>query len=173
MPKSRWCTRALKLDVINKHLLKIKQEYNLIQYIGIAFDEQNRAKLDDPNFRYPLIDWEWTEKDALNYCFEKGYDFGNLYTYFDRVSCWCCPLQPLKSARSLRKNFPDLWKQLIQMQEKVPRIDFKDNWSVQNLDIRFAFEEERLKNGLSITNREFFRQLKGVLNSSVNRQIES
>ena len=58
-PRSRWCTGILKTRVINAHLKKLKEEYTVIEYVGIAADETKRIK--DKN--YPLVEWGMTEKD--------------------------------------------------------------------------------------------------------------
>jgi len=157
----RWCTSELKTKVINRYIKNLKRSYNIVQYIGIAADEENRVK----DLNYPLIEWGWTESDCLKYCYEKGFDFGGLYEIFHRVSCWCCPLQSLEELRQLRKHFPDLWQQLQEWQLKTWR-KFRADFSVQELEIRFQFEEERTAKGLSTSgrNKEFRAKLKRRLN---------
>lgn len=157
----RWCTSKLKTDVIERFIRNLKNSYTVIQYVGIAADEENRVK----NLNYPLIDWGMTEADCLKYCYEKGFDFGGLYKIFHRVSCWCCPLQSLEELRQLRKHFPDLWQQLQEWQLKTWR-KFRADFSVQELEIRFQLEEERTEKGLSISghNKEFRAELKRRLN---------
>lgn len=83
-PLSRWCTSRLKTDVISAHLRTLKQNFELVQYIGIAADETKRIK----DCCYPLVEWGMTEKDCLAYCYERGFDWGGLYEIFNRVSCW-------------------------------------------------------------------------------------
>lgn len=84
----RWCTKALKTQVLDRYYKKLSGT-NIQEYVGIAFDEKERCK--DKN--YPLVDWGITEKQALEYCYSKGFDWDGLYERFDRVSCWCCPLK--------------------------------------------------------------------------------
>lgn len=153
--RNRWCTSVLKVRVINKYLAALRKKYEVLQYIGIAADEPKRIK----EHCYPLVEWGMTERDCLNYCYVRGYDWSGLYGLFDRVSCWCCPLQPLNELRILRRKFPELWQQLLEWQSKTWR-DFKSDYSVEELEIRFAFEEERLKNGQKIKGKDFFRELK-------------
>lgn len=157
-PRNRWCTGTLKIQVINKYLKGLQAEHEVIQYIGIAADEPKRIR----EYRYPLVEWGMTEKDCLAYCYARGYDWEGLYDIFDRVSCWCCPLQPLQELRILRKKFPKLWEQLLDWQTKTWR-KFKEDFTVQELEVRFQFEEERLLQGKSIRNREFFKELKKKL----------
>lgn len=153
--RSRWCTAVLKVRVIDKYLRDLKKQYEVIQYIGIAADEEKRIR----EHRYPLVEWGMTEKECLEYCYSRGYDWEGLYSIFRRVSCWCCPLQPLSELRLLRKHFPELWDKLLEWQNRTWR-KFKSEYSVQELEIRFQFEEERIQQGLSISNKEFFQELK-------------
>lgn len=81
---------------------------------------------------------------------------------FSRVSCWCCPLQPLSELRILRSKFPDLWKELRDMEKRAWN-NIKSTYSVEELEIRFAFEDERIARGESITSAEFYRKLKLLL----------
>ena len=132
--RKRWCTAHFKRDAIKKHLAGRE---NVIHYIGIAADEQQRVK----DKRYPLVEWRWTEADALKYCYDKGFDWGGLYKIFRRVSCWCCPLQRISECRKLRKHFPELWETLRRWDNATWQT-FKPGWTVDELDARFAREEE-------------------------------
>ena len=158
----RWCTKDLKIRVIANYLKSLNEKYSVIQLIGLAADEQYRLEREhnqNPNHRHPLADWGWTEADCLKYCYDHGFDWGGLYELFKGVSCWCCPLQPLDELRKLRKHFPDLWNRLILMDRTTWR-QFRTDYSVDQLEIRFQFEEERLAQGLPINTREFHRALK-------------
>jgi len=157
-PRMRWCTSRLKTNVINAYLRPLKKQYEFVHYVGIAADEAERVK--DKN--YPLVEWGITEKQALKYCYAKGFDFGGLYKLFDRVSCWCCPLQGLAELRVLRTSFPNFWAQLREWEKRSWR-KFRADYSVEQLERRFVFEEERLTAGLSINNRDFFNTLKAIL----------
>ena len=166
--KNRWCTGELKIKIVDEYFENLARERNLIQVLGIAADEQDRLQRDNQlqgNKRFPLVEWEWTEKDCLEYCYSKGYDWDGLYEIFDRVSCWCCPLQPLEELRRLRTHFPELWEELRDMDRRT-WMQFKSDYSVEDLEIRFQFEEERLKQGLSIRNKEFFTQLRKLLSAA-------
>lgn len=149
--RARWCTRTLKTDPINKY---IKDNYNgedVKQYIGIAYDEPKRHKNIPANVQHPLYDWQITEKQALEYCYAKGFTWGGLYEIFNRVSCWLCPLQGIGELRKLRKHFPELWGKLLYWDEQT-RTDFKIGCSVKELEERFAREDriEKLKAEIEI-----------------------
>lgn len=152
--RSRWCTSELKTRVISGYLKDLKREYDVIEYVGIAADEPSRIK----NLRYPLYEWGITEAKALEYCYSKGFDFGGLYKLFNRASCWCCPLQGLKALRTLHDHFPDLWQQLKIWDAQTCR-QFRADYSVAELEARFAFEDARVKAGLPLRGKEFYESL--------------
>jgi 3'-phosphoadenosine 5'-phosphosulfate sulfotransferase (PAPS reductase)/FAD synthetase len=135
-PLSRWCTKYFKQSQISMYL-RDRKSHHLMQYVGIAADEPKRIK----DLNYPLVDWGWTEADCLNYCKEKGFDWGGLYDIFKRVSCWCCPLQSLDGCRKLRHHFPDLWQTLLDWQHKTWR-KFRADYSVDDLEQKFQKEEQ-------------------------------
>ena len=164
-PITRWCTGELKRDVVRRYLSKLRKTHNIIQCIGLAADEGYRLERKNNqniNHRHPLLEWGWVEADCLKYCYDRGYDWEGLYEIFKRVSCWCCPLRGLEELRKLWKCFPDLWDQLKNMDSRAWN-QFRADYSVRDLELRFQFEEERLAQGQSITNRDFHNQLKMVL----------
>lgn len=145
--KVRWCTGQLKTHLIAKEVNRLKKEKNALHYIGIAADEANRCK-DDPNHRYPLVEWGITEAQALQICYDRGFDFGGLYKIYHRASCWCCPLQRIGELRKLRHHHPELWARLWDMDNRARAQfgagslgQFKERWSIEQLDARFAREE--------------------------------
>jgi len=145
--KVRWCTGQLKTHLISKEVNRLKKEKNALHYVGIAFDEAWRCK-DDPQKRYPLVEWGVTEAQALQICYDHGFDFGGLYEIYHRASCWCCPLQRIENLRNLRSHHPELWARLLEMDNRAramfgpgPLGQFKKDWSVERLEERFAQEE--------------------------------
>jgi 3'-phosphoadenosine 5'-phosphosulfate sulfotransferase (PAPS reductase)/FAD synthetase len=129
----RWCTGALKRDVVKKYL----RGKTVTEYHGIARDEPNRIKHNPGrNIQYPLYEWEITEAQALQYCYDRGFTWDGLYQQFRRVSCWCCPLQPLNELYSLYINYPELWVQLMEM-NKYSKYSFKQDYTLDELNERF------------------------------------
>lgn len=112
----RWCTRE-KVRAINGYLDTVE---NVVSCVGIAADEAHRVKVNSKYpCRYPLIEMDIDEKAALQYCLEKGFDFGGMYGVFDRVSCFCCPLQRVGSLKKLRKHFPAEWEKMLEMENRL------------------------------------------------------
>jgi len=138
----RWCTGDLKRDVMKKYLSKQKH----FLYQGIAFDELHRSKKnkDGRNHKYPLIEWEITEKMALEYCYSKGFYWDGLYEKFSRVSCYCCPLQPLDELYKIYNEFPELWADIVKM-DKTSYRQFRSDYSIANLERKFKGKQEQIK----------------------------
>ena len=164
-PKMRWCTDRLKTRPRTKFLREYRNEYNIIEYVGIAADEEYRLRRkinDRENKRYPLVDWGMTEADCLKYCYDRGFDWGGLYEKFSRVSCWCCPLQSLPELRVLYHEFPDLWQKLKEMDSRTYG-QFRIDYSVIDLEKRFDLEDEWRAAGREPRGKAFFTELKNVL----------
>jgi 3'-phosphoadenosine 5'-phosphosulfate sulfotransferase (PAPS reductase)/FAD synthetase len=140
---NRWCTR-LKTRAIKKYVDSIDGEK--IEYIGIAYDEKDRAYKNLPKDRkpenvfYPLIDWKITESMALEYCYNKGFDWGGLYENFQRLSCFCCPLSKIGELRNIFFNYPELWNKIKQMDDKSYR-KFLGNYTIKELEEKFKYEK--------------------------------
>ena len=114
---NRWCTKHFKIEPVKKYLQDVP-EHTL--YIGIAADEPKRHQNIPANVQHPLYDWGITEKQALEYCYSKGFDFGGLYQKFNRLGCWCCPLQRISDLRKVRRYYPELWAEILRMDKKAP-----------------------------------------------------
>ena len=164
----RWCTWALKVRMIQEfsNTLSTKPYH----YIGFAADETKRLQRKQnqhPLKRYPLVDWEIAEAQALEGCYRAGYTWDGLYEDFSRVSCWCCPLQSLKELRILRVRYPELWAELRRLDDKAiaqfgrdnPFGQFREKESVRMLELRFDFEQEWAAHGWSTRSKAFYRAL--------------
>jgi len=138
----RWCTRekGQTLDAYCK---------NTVRYIGIAADEawrKNSLNLLQMSgtFLYPLVDWDMTEYDCLKYCYARGFKWGGLYNYFSRVSCFCCPLQPIPNLKILYQYFPEQWNKMLDWGTKIGLHNrgFIRNKKIHEYDERFRKELE-------------------------------
>lgn len=159
----RWCTRE-KFVVFDKFMSTFT---NPVRLVGFAADEQHRTESTEQKkrrakgqlFRYPLIEYGLVEEDALHLCYRYGIDWGGLYETFrapggrtPRLSCWCCPHQPLSSLRVVRAQFPQYWARMLEMDAASPQRIFKGQTkdgtavSVHDLDARFAAEDLKASN---------------------------
>lgn len=114
----RWGT-SKKLQLLNKHCK------DHCQLVGVAFDELHRVK-NEKNKKYPLVDLKMTEKDCLEYCYSKGFNWNEngveLYDILDRVSCWCCANKNLKELENYQKYLPEYWNKILELQSKTNRL---------------------------------------------------
>lgn len=142
----RWCTGQLKTHLVNKEVNRLKADKAALHYVGVAADEAKRCK----NDIYPLVMWGITEADALQICYDRGFDFGGLYKIYNRASCWCCPFQRIGELRKLRRHHPELWARLMELDKRAiaqfgagPLGQFRKDWTVAQLEARFAEEERK------------------------------
>ena len=143
--RCRWGTRD-KISIIRKYL-----RGDVTEYVGIAFDETHRYEKEwRENKKLPLVQWEMTEKDCLEYCYERGYfwveDTCNgpvrLYNILDRVSCWCCCNKNLKELKNIYLYLPEYWAELERLQTKTFRPMKGEGKSVFELRERFEKGQE-------------------------------
>jgi len=137
----RWCTRekAGTIEYYQKPII------NAVSCIGYAADEEGRIKDNSKTpKRYPLVEWGITEAEALQYCYYLGYHWNGLYKHFRRVSCYCCPLQRIGDLRILRKEYPELWAKMLDMDQARPEHNrgFMKYKTVLDFERRF-FDEDR------------------------------
>lgn len=173
-----WCGGTCRWGTTdkNKAMDRYAEERDAIVLVGIASDEAHRLDKEiKPYKRHPLIDWGMTEADCLAYCYNLGYEWREggaktpdgtvrLYDILDRVSCWCCTNKNIKELRNIYHYLPDYWERLKDLQRRTCRPMKGETKSVFDMEVRFVLEDERKAAGLSITNREFFRQLAERLN---------
>lgn len=133
--RCRWGTTE-KLKAIEKYC---KGHY---EYVGIAIDEPLRLKKERKgNKLFPLAEWKMTEKDCLEYCYSKGFEWLEdgieLYSILDRVSCWCCANKNLKELKNYYKHLPKYWNKLKELQSKTERPMKYNKYTVYDLEERF------------------------------------
>ena len=132
--RCRWGT-SLKKKAIDNYCK------GSFQYVGIAFDEINRADTAHKQGKLtPLVDWKMTEKDCLNLCYTHGISFLEdglfLYDILDRVSCWCCSNKNIKELKNYYKFLPYYWCRLRLLQSKTDR-PFRNGKTVYDLEKDF------------------------------------
>ena len=161
--KGRWCT-AEKVTRIAQYLNQVKEKESvMIECIGYAADEAKRAlKMQESDAKewpvYPLIDENMVEKDALSYAYSHGFFWGDsapegLYASFDRVSCFCCPLQNQKELEILRTEYPEYWNRMLDMEKQIigrpdQIIGFQGEKKLSDIDQEMASAENEELNSI-------------------------
>jgi len=116
-----WYQREAKVVPMTKE----QKGYDSI-LIGYAKGEEKRC-MKDKKFRYPLIEWGWTEQDCINYLEKKGV-LNPLYKKFKRLGCWICHKQNKESLKVLKRDYPALWNILLQL-NKLDEKGFRPNFN--------------------------------------------
>lgn len=137
--RCRWGTTE-KNKTIEKYL---KENYgeDYKEYIGIAADEIERIDRERNEHKLlPLVDWKMTEKDCLEYCYSKGFEWKEncvlgsikLYNILDRVSCWCCANKNKKELENMRIYLPEYYLKYIDLLKRIKANNKKRNSSRQS-----------------------------------------
>lgn len=141
-----YCGGACRWHTFKKQAICNKYTKEAIVYIGIACDEERRIRKIDPNKRAPLVEWNMSEQDCLEYCHARGLfweeDGIELYSILDRVSCWCCRNKNLKELKNIYMYLPRYWKMLKGLQDKIDSPMKGEGKSVFELEDRFKKEIE-------------------------------
>ena len=119
LKQARWCT-ARKVLCLENHC-KQYAPYN--SFIGYAHTERDRAFTDyntsRDNLYFPLITYHWGPRINLRKCLDYGFYGDFLYTHTHRTSCYCCPLQDLRTLRNIKLYRPELFSRMLQMDDKA------------------------------------------------------
>ena len=130
-----YCCRELKIYPMRD----LQPTKDNIVYLGIAKGEEKRIQK-NPNLKYPLLDWGWTEEKCLQYLKDKGLE-NPLYKHFKRTGCWLCPKQSQKSLKSLYLHYPAMWKHLKKLEHDSPHgfhpdytlVELENKWNNKKL----------------------------------------
>lgn len=183
----RWGT-ANKTKAIKDFYKQLGDE-KVYEYIGIAIDEPLRLPdnedyqivLENKIKSYPLAQWNMTEQDCLDYCYQHGYEwleyeqelngYIRLYDILPRVSCWCCRNKNLNELRNYYHYLPTYWDRLKEIQKRLSHDPMKkSSGSVFDLEVRFQLEDEWINSGREkeIKSKKFFEELRKVVKSSAS-----
>lgn len=164
-----WCGGACRWGTTEKQKALDKyaeQNPDSTVYIGIATDETARLEKERAKYkRFPLDERGITEAECLKGCYEAGFYWDGMYEHLDRLSCKFCTNKNLKELRNIRTFYPIVWEELKYYQSRTDRPYKGKGQSVFDLEKRFELEEERLAKGLSITNRDFYKELKKAVHN--------
>lgn len=146
-PSNRWCTgikNNTMFKYINKKYPKIMKTYN----IGYCSNETERYNNNLGKFykvKYPLVEYGITNDDALELCYNYGFDFGGLYENHSHINCWLCPLQRNSELEWLYNNDIDKWNYLIKLQ-RLTYGTFNNNHTIYDIEKKFWLNNhDRLK----------------------------
>ena len=158
----RWCTEVKKESmrkwIKNKYHPDSYPNEEIVQYIGYCADEEKRTnnKL-FPQYKseFPLVDAGITTKDALEMCYDYGFDFGGIYEHHSHLNCWMCPLQRVNELQYLFENEPELWDELRRMQLNTNGY-YRAGETVFDLDKKFWLRKsDELKQKMLLARKKY------------------
>ncbi|MDO8803984.1 MAG: phosphoadenosine phosphosulfate reductase family protein [Elusimicrobiota bacterium] len=110
-PRTRWCTRMLKLRPFEDYI----GNDPVILYVGIRADEPNRTGYvsTKPNIKpkFPFVEDGIVHKDVLRILNDSGLGLPEYYSWRSRSGCYFCFFQQRREWVGLLERHPDLyWK---------------------------------------------------------------
>lgn len=93
---------------------------NVSQYVGIAYDEQERLmRMEGTNQISLLAKYGYTEAKATKLCVQRGM-YSPCYDFADRNGCWFCPNCKDREWAHLIFNHEELFDKLIALENEHP-----------------------------------------------------
>ena len=110
-PRTRWCTRMLKLRPFEEYI----GDDPVYLYVGIRADEPSRTGYisTKPNIkpRFPFVEGGVTHRDVLRLLNNSGLGLPEYYTWRSRSGCYFCFFQQRREWIGLLEKHPNLyWK---------------------------------------------------------------
>lgn len=137
--------RDCKLPPINKYKMSLKGQ-DVVQYIGIAKDEQDRLVRLDGKQKVSLLDkYGFDEADARELCKKHGL-LSPIYEFTDRGGCFFCPNAKEKELRHLYDHHPDLWHLLLECQKAPNKCSelFNRTMRFDEIDYNFRMDDAQI-----------------------------
>ncbi len=140
-PRSRWCTRVLKIAPFERYV----GEHNTFNYIGIRADEDRDGykpkkppKLSErPNIVpvYPFKDDGIQLADVKRILEESGLGLPKYYEWRSRSGCYFCFYQQIGEWQGLRERHPDLFEKAKEYETELngKRFTWKDGRTLDDI----------------------------------------
>lgn len=143
--KCRWGTSD-KYRIIGKYLKgQYGEDYR--EYIGIAADETERIEKERTIHKLlPLVDWKMSEKECLDYCYNRGFEWKEncvlgsvrLYDILDRVSCWCCGFKNKPELDNMLEYLPNYYLKRIKLLKQIKKNNKKGSVIIKQAQKEFG-----------------------------------
>lgn len=143
-PRSRWCTRTLKIEPFERHV----GANTAFSYIGIRYDENREgyqqqsskppALSSKPNILpvYPFKEHKMGYSDIQRILEESGLGFPKYYEWRSRSGCYFCFYQQKGEWQALKRHHPDLFERAKHYEQPVNgmRFTWVDGRSLEDLE---------------------------------------
>ena len=135
--------RDCKTKAVHDFYKKVyKKGYDVVQYVGIAVDEEKRLeriKISNIKKVSLLEKYNLTEEQAKQKCIDYGL-LSPVYSLSGRGGCWFCPNAKIKEIEHLYDNYPHLLKKLCDLEKQDNLV--VDKWKdINNTRINDVVEQ--------------------------------
>jgi 3'-phosphoadenosine 5'-phosphosulfate sulfotransferase (PAPS reductase)/FAD synthetase len=117
-PKARWCTKALKIEPIEKFV----GDDRAVSYIGIRADEENRkgyiSTKGNIEARFPFIEDGLRKQDVIRILEENGIGLPKYYDWRSRSGCFFCFYQRKIEWVRLAEEHPERFEEAVKYEEQ-------------------------------------------------------
>lgn len=136
----RWCTRDKKITPIHAFYRSLNTQ--IIQYLGISFDERERAKesgCDSIKNFFPLIENKIDRQSCMDIVMLADFNFPAP----KRSGCYFCPFNNISRWKEIYQNHPDLFlkAKLLEEDNKYFPKQRLMPWTLATLQERLASTE--------------------------------
>lgn len=110
--------RDLKLKPIKEFYKSVGDE--ITEYVGICIDEPKRLDvLHRKKNNISLLEkYNYTEDMAMTLCIEYGL-LSPVYKFSKRGGCWFCPNAKLREHAEIKRLYPDVWQQFLELETET------------------------------------------------------
>ena len=127
-PRTRWCTRMLKLKPFEKYV----GDDSVMLYVGIRADEPHRKGYvsTKPNITacFPFVDDGLTHKDIIDLLEGSGLGLPDYYKWRSRSGCYFCFFQQGREWVGLLENHSDLYWKAAEFEKVDPETGAGFTW---------------------------------------------
>jgi len=129
----RSCTDIFKIRPIRRYLKERYSKEKFVMYIGISYDERQRAKKSNVKYiknRYPLIENGIDRKRCEKIIISHGFKVP------PKSGCYFCPFQPEERWEWLLKNYPLLFQKAKALEENgsaYPKLTLSRRGPLKNI----------------------------------------
>lgn len=119
---------------------------NVVQYIGYAYDEQERLMRLERGKKVSLLEkYRLTEQNAVELCKKAGL-YSPIYQFAPRNGCFFCANAKMRELRHLYDYHPNLWSRLLECQKASNKSTelFNRDSTITEIDELFQAEDRQL-----------------------------
>lgn len=143
-PRTRWCTRMLKLRPFERYV----GDDLVMLYVGIRADEPHRTGYisTKPNIqsRFPFVEDGLRKEDVMRILEDSGLGLPDYYEWRSRSGCYFCFFQQRREWVGLLENHPDLFAKAMEYEKEDSLTGERYTW-VQGESLAELAKPERIE----------------------------